>query len=89
MKQKITSYVGLVFFALLFAFLVWGLINLLSNFSIQGNGLLTFLSVIIPHGIALAYIGFNLVVFILKVKQLPTVVKKTTESKKEEPTSSL
>ncbi len=88
MKQKITSYVGLVFFALLFAFLIWGLINLLSNFSIQGNGLLTFLSVIIPHGIALAYIGFNLVVFILKVKQLPPVVK-TTESKKEEPTSSL
>ena len=88
MKQKIISYVGLIFFALLFVFLIWGLINLLSNFSIQGNGLLTFLSVIIPHGIALAYIGFNLVVFILKVKQLPTVVK-TTESKKEEPTSSL
>jgi len=88
MKQKITSYVGLVFFALLFAFLIWGLINLLSNFSIQGNGLLTFLSVIIPHGIALTYIGFKLVVFILKVKQLPPVVK-TTESKKEEPTSSL
>ncbi len=88
MKQKIFSYVGLAFFALLFAFLIWGLINLLSNFSIQGNGLLTFLSVIIPNGIALAYIGFNLVVFILKVKQLPPVVK-TTESKKEEPTSSL
>lgn len=70
MKQKITSYLGLVFFGLLFGFLIWGLINLLSNFSVQGNGLLTFLSVIVPHGIALAYIGFNLVVFILKVKNL-------------------
>ena len=88
MKQKITSYVGLVFFALLFAFLIWGLINLLSNFSIQGNGLLTFLSVIIPHGIALTYIGFKLVVFILKVKQLPPVVK-TNQSKPEEPKSSV
>jgi Na+/alanine symporter len=88
MKQKIISYVGLIFFALLFVFLIWGLINLLSNFSIQGNGLLTFLSVIIPHGIALAYIGFNLVVFILKVKQLPPVVK-TNQSKAEEPKSSV
>lgn len=77
MKQKITSYLGLVFFGLLFGFLIWGLINLLSNFSVQGNGLLTFLSVIIPHGIALAYIGFNLVVFILKVKNLPQVQKET------------
>ncbi|MEY3692016.1 MAG: hypothetical protein RLZZ388_187 [Bacillota bacterium] len=77
MKQKITSYLGLVFFGLLFGFLIWGLINLLSNFSVQGNGLLTFLSVIIPHGIALAYIGFNLVVFILKVKNLPQVQKDT------------
>ncbi len=77
MKQKITSYLGLVFFGLLFGFLIWGLINLLSNFSVQGNGILTFLSVIIPHGIALAYIGFNLVVFILKVKNLPQVQKDT------------
>lgn len=76
MKQKITSYLGLVFFGLLFAFLIWGLINLLSNFSVQTNGLLTFLSIIIPHGIALAFIGFNLVVYILKVKQLP-IAKKT------------
>lgn len=77
MKQKITSYLGLVFFGLLFGFLIWGLINLLSNFSVQGNGILTFLSVIIPHGIALAYIGFNLVVYILKVKNLPQVQKDT------------
>ncbi len=66
------SYLGLVIFGLLFGFLIWGLINLLSNFSVQGNGLLTFLSVIIPHGIALAFIGYNLVVFILKVKNLQT-----------------
>lgn len=77
MKQKITSYLGLVFFGLLFGFLIWGLINLLSNFSVQVNGILTFLSVIIPHGIALAYIGFNLVVFILKVKNLPQIQKDT------------
>ncbi len=69
------SYAGLVFFGLLFGFLIWGLINLLSNFSVQGNGLLTFLSVIIPHGIALTYIGFNLVIFILKVKNLSSNVK--------------
>ena len=69
------SYAGLVFFGLLFGFLIWGLINLLSNFSIQGNGLLTFLSVIIPHGIALTYIGFNLVIFILKVKNLSSNIK--------------
>ena len=81
MKQKITSYLGLVFFGLLFGFLIWGLINLLSNFSVQGNGILTFLSVIIPHGIALAYIGFNLVVFILKVKNLPQVQKDTKPTK--------
>jgi hypothetical protein len=70
MKQKITTYLGLGFFGLLFLFLIWGLINLLSNFSVENNGVFTFLSVIIPHGIALAYIGFNLVVFILKVKNL-------------------
>ena len=86
MKQKITSYLGLVFFGLLFAFLIWGLINLLSNFSVQGNGLLTFLSVIIPHGIALAYIGFNLVIFILKVKHLPPV-EKVTKTNQEPPKS--
>lgn len=80
MKQKITSYLGLVFFGLLFAFLIWGLINLLSNFSVQTNGLLTFLSIIIPHGIALAYVGFNLVIFILKVKNLPQVEKSTKSS---------
>ena len=77
MKQKLMSYAGLVFFGLLFGFLIWGSINLLSNFSIQVNGTLTFLSVIIPHGIALAYIGFNLVIFILKVKKLPKVQKGT------------
>jgi len=76
MKQKITSYLGLGLFGLLFIFLIWGLINVLSNFSVQNNGILTFLSVIIPQGIALAYIGFNLVVYILKVKNLkqPTPV---------------
>ena len=78
MKQKLIAYLGLGFFALLFAFLIWGLINLLSNFSVEGNGLLTFTSVIIPHGISLAYIGFNLVVYILKVKQL-SVKPNTTE----------
>jgi hypothetical protein len=70
MKQKLIAYLGLGFFALLFTFLIWGLINLLSNFSVEGNGLLTFTSVIIPHGISLAYIGFNLVVYILKVKTI-------------------
>ena len=70
MKQKITAYAGLVFFAALFAFLIWGLVNLLSQFSVQANGLFTFLSVIIPNAIALGFIGFYLVVFILKVKQL-------------------
>ena len=83
MKQKITAYVGLGFFGLLFGFLIWGLINLLSNFSVQNNGILTFLSVIIPHGIALAYIGFNLVVYILKVKNLnPSSPEMTPDSKK-------
>ena len=70
MKQKITTYTGLGFFGLLFIFLIWGMINLLSNFSVQNNGILTFLSIIIPHGIALGYIGFNLVVFILKAKNI-------------------
>jgi hypothetical protein len=70
MKQKITTYTGLGFFGLLFIFLIWVLINLLSNFSVQNNGILTFLSVIITNGIALGYIGFNLVVFILKAKNI-------------------
>ena len=82
MKQKITTYVGLGFFGLLFGFLIWGLINLLSNFSVQNNGIPTFLSVIIPHGIALAYIGFNLVVYILKVKKLKAPTPIVTEDKK-------
>ena len=82
MKQKITTYVGLGFFGLLFGFLIWGLINLLSNFSVQNNGILTFLSVIIPNGIALAYIGFNLVVFILKVKNLKAPTPIVTEDTK-------
>jgi hypothetical protein len=76
MKQKISTYLGVGFFGLLFLFLIWGLINLLSNFSVESNGIFTFLSVIIPHGIALAFIGFNLVVFILRFKHLkkPTPV---------------
>jgi hypothetical protein len=82
MKQKLTTYVGLAFFGLLFVFLIWGLINLLSNFSVQDNGIFTFLSVIIPHGIALAYIGFNLVVFILKVKNLKAPTPIVTEDTK-------
>lgn len=83
MKQKLTTYVGLSFFGLLFIFLIWGLINLLSNFSVQNNGILTFLSVIIPHGIALAYIGFNLVVYILKVKNLKQSTSVVTENPKQ------
>jgi hypothetical protein len=79
MKQKITTYLGLGFFGLLFGFLIWGLINLLSKFSVQNNGILTFLSVIIPHGIALAYIGFNLVVFILKLRNLKAPTPIVTE----------
>jgi hypothetical protein len=82
MKQKITTYLGLGFFGLLFLFLIWGLINLLSNFSVENNGVFTFLSVIIPHGIALAYIGFNLVVFILKVKNLKAPTPIVTEDTK-------
>ena len=82
MKQKLTTYVGLAFFGLLFVFLIWGLINLLSNFSVENNGVFTFLSVIIPHGIALAYIGFNLVVFILKVKNLKAPTPIVTEDTK-------
>ena len=70
MKQKLTAYLGLGFFALLFVFLIWGLVILLLNFSVEGNGLLPFMSVIIPQSISLAFIGFNLVVYILKVKQL-------------------
>jgi phosphotransferase system glucose/maltose/N-acetylglucosamine-specific IIC component len=72
MKQKLNSYLKLTFFILLFGFLIWGLIHLLLNFSIQTNGVLTFLSVIIPHGIALAYIGYNVVVSLLKIKNLKT-----------------
>jgi amino acid transporter len=83
MKQKITTYLGLGFFGLLFLFLVWGLINLLSNFSVESNGVFTFLSVIIPHGIALAYIGFNLVVYILKVKNLKQRTPFVTENPKQ------
>jgi hypothetical protein len=82
MKQKITSYAGLGFFGLLFIFLIWGLINVLSNFSVQNNGILTFLSVIIPHGIALGYIGFNLVVFILKVRIIHAPSKDVTQVSK-------
>ena len=82
MKQKITSYLGLGLFGLLFIFLIWGLINVLSNFSVQNNGILTFLSVIIPQGIALAYIGFNLVVYILKVKNLKQPTPVATEAPK-------
>ena len=83
MKQKITTYLGLGFFGLLFLFLIWGLINLLSNFSVENNGVFTFLSVIIPHGIALAYIGFNLVVYILKVKNLKQPTPVVTENPKQ------
>ena len=72
MKQKLNTYLKLTFFILLFGFLIWGLIHLLLNFSIQTNGVLTFLSVIIPHGIALAYIGYNVVVSLLKIKNLKT-----------------
>jgi phosphotransferase system glucose/maltose/N-acetylglucosamine-specific IIC component len=72
MKQKLNSYLKLTFFILLFGFLIWGLIHLLLNFSIQTNGVLTFLSVIIPHGIALAYIGYNVVVSLLKIRNLKT-----------------
>jgi hypothetical protein len=82
MKQKITSYLGLGLFGLLFIFLIWGLINVLSNFSVQNNGILSFLSVIIPQAIAIAYIGFNLVVFILKVKNLKTPTPVATEAPK-------
>jgi lipopolysaccharide export LptBFGC system permease protein LptF len=82
MKQKITTYMGLGFFGLLFGFLIWGLINLLSNFSVQDNGIFTFLSVIVPNGIALAYIGFNLVVFILKVKNLKAPTPIVTDDTK-------
>jgi hypothetical protein len=73
---------GLGFFGLLFGFLIWGLINLLSNFSVQDDGIFTFLSVIVPNGIALAYIGFNLVVFILKVKNLKAPTPIVTEDTK-------
>ena len=83
MKQKLTTYVGLGFFGLLFVFLIWGLINLLSNFSVQNNGILTFLSVIIPHGIALGYVGFNLVVYILKVKNLKKPTPVVTDNPKQ------
>jgi hypothetical protein len=55
---------------------------LLSNFSVQDNGIFTFLSVIVPNGIALAYIGFNLVVFILKVKNLKAPTPIVTEDTK-------
>ena len=78
MKQNLKAYFGLGFFALLFLFLIWGLINLLSNFSIEVNGMITFLTVIIPHAISLAFIGFNLVVYILKVKGL-SMTTKTSE----------
>jgi hypothetical protein len=40
------------------------------------------LSVIVPNGIALAYIGFNLVVFILKVKNLKAPTPIVTEDTK-------
>ena len=82
MKQKITAYVGLLFFAALFGFLIWGLVNLLSQFSVQANGLFTFLSVIIPNAIALGFIGFYLVVFILKVKNLPAKATPPVEGSK-------
>jgi hypothetical protein len=39
--------------------------------------------VIIPHGIALAYIGFNLVVYILKVKNLKQPTPVVTENPKQ------
>jgi hypothetical protein len=68
MKQTIFNYLRLGFFGMLFGFLIWGLINLVSVFSIQVDGWLTFLSVIIPHVIALGYIGFQLVIAILAVK---------------------
>ncbi len=83
MKQNLKAYFGLGFFSLLFLFLIWGLINLLSNFSVEVNGMITFLTVIIPHAISLAYIGFNLVVYILKVRDLnqPVKVVDKTETK--------
>jgi hypothetical protein len=71
MKKIISAYSNLVFFAVLFGFLIWGLINIVSNFSIQGNGWFTFLSVITPNIISIGYIGFQLVVSIISVKNLP------------------
>jgi hypothetical protein len=83
MKQKLIAYLGLGFFALLFAFLIGGLVILLLNFSVEGNGLLPFMSVIIPQSISLAFIGYNLVVYILKVKTIhqPVNVVDKTEKK--------
>jgi hypothetical protein len=71
MKQGF-AYLKLGFYGLLFAFLIWGLINIVSTFSIQIDGWITFLSVVVPNAIALGFIGFRLVVAILAVKTKPT-----------------
>lgn len=70
MKKTIKAYIKLTFFAILFAFLIWGLIQIVSVFSVQVDGWFSFLSVITPNIIALGYIGFNVAVSILGVKQV-------------------
>lgn len=87
MKKKIIAYVGLSFFALMFGFLIWGLVNIITQF--YGRPVLTFLSVITPNVIALSYIGFNLVVFILKVKHLHKQPRKVKDPTPPPPTQPL
>jgi hypothetical protein len=61
---------ALTLFILLAGFLIWGLINLLSNFSIQANGWLTFLSVLAPHVLSLSYVAVYIVQYILSIKSI-------------------
>ena len=61
MKHNLFNYMALTLFILLAGFLIWGLINLLSNFSIQANGWLTFLSVLAPHVLSLSYVAVYIV----------------------------
>jgi hypothetical protein len=69
MKHKIFNYIALTLFSLLAGFLIWGLINLLSNFTIQANGWLTFLSVLAPHVLSLGYVGFYMIKLIINIRQ--------------------
>jgi lipopolysaccharide export LptBFGC system permease protein LptF len=74
MKNKIKNFAILITSGLLLAIVIWGFITLLINFSIQ-DGVITFLSVIVPNLIALVFLIFVFVrtLLIVQKKSKPSI----------------